>query len=73
MEYVCKIDSFGLQMMLKSDLEKLFLNCLHTQNLFHLIYGRIFALNYKFSNKNDLVCAWRDYKKILVVYIFMML
>ena len=33
--------------------------------LIHFKKGRIFALNYKFSNKNDLVCAWRNFKKNL--------
>ena len=31
----------------------------------YFIKGRIFALNYIFSNKNDLVFIWRDFKKIL--------
>ena len=26
-----------------------------------VIKRRIFALNYRFSNKNDLVCAWREF------------
>ena len=33
----------------------------------HPIYfmkRRILNLNYKFSNKNYLLCAWRDFKKI---------
>ena len=33
------------------------------ENLFYFIERGIFASNCKFSNKNDLVCAWRDFKK----------
>ena len=32
-------------------------------NYSYFIERRIFAQNYKFSNKNDLLCAWRDFKK----------
>ena len=53
-------------MMVKSGLEKILLKFLHAESLFldlliYLIKGRIFALNYKFSNKNDHVCAWKDF------------
>ena len=34
MEYVSKINSFGLNMMMKSGLEKIFLKFLHAQGLF---------------------------------------
>jgi hypothetical protein len=40
---------------------KLFLN-----NLIYFIERRIFAQNYKFTNKNYLLCAWRDFKKLYV-------
>ena len=33
----------------------------------YFIERRIFAQNYKFINKNDQLCAWRDFKKIFVV------
>ena len=33
-EHVSKIDSFGLKMMVKSGLEKIFLKFLHAQGLF---------------------------------------
>ena len=35
MEYVSKINIFGLKMMVKSGLEKIFLKFLHAQSLFH--------------------------------------
>ena len=62
MEYVPNIYIFGLKMMVKSGLEitppcaKPF-----SDLLIHFIKGRIFALIYKFSNKNDMVCPWRDF------------
>ena len=34
MEYVSKINIFGLKMMMKSGLEKIFLKFLHAQGLF---------------------------------------
>ena len=66
MEYVSRISIFGLKMMMKSGLEKIFLEippCAKpfSDLLIYFIKVRIFALNYKFSNKNDLVCAWRDF------------
>ena len=33
------------------------------ENLFYFIEKGIFGSNYKFSNKNDLLCAWRDFNK----------
>ena len=33
------------------------------ENLFYFIERGIFASNCKFSNKNDLLCAWRDFNK----------
>ena len=37
MEYVYKSNIFGLKMMMKSDLEKIFLKFLHAQAIFRLI------------------------------------
>ena len=37
MEYVFKINIFGLKMMVKSGLEKIFLKFLHAQAIFRLI------------------------------------
>ena len=52
-------------MMVKSGLEKTFeippCGKPFLDLLIYLIKGRIFALNYKFSNKNDHVCAWKDF------------
>ena len=54
MEYVHKVNIFGLKMMVKSGLEK------------NIFTAKNNAKNCKFSNKNDLLCAWRDFnKKIL--------
>jgi hypothetical protein len=36
-----------------------------SSNSFYFIGMRSFVQNDKFSNKNDLPCAWRDFKKIL--------
>ena len=33
------------------------------ENIFYFIERGIFASNCKFSNKNDLLCAWRDFNK----------
>ena len=51
MESVYKITIFGLKMMVKSGLEKMFLKLLHAEVM------RTFAQNCKFSNKNDLLSA----------------
>ena len=37
-------------------------------NTFSVLNFRMFAQNYKFSNRHYLFCAWRDLKKIFVVY-----
>ena len=53
MEYVSKINIFGLNMMVKSGLEKIFLKFLHATSVFFIYFmeRRTFAQNYKFSNK----------------------
>jgi len=33
------------------------------ENLLYFIEREIFASNCKFSNKNDLLCPWRDFNK----------
>ena len=38
MEYVYKINIFGLKMMMKSGLEKIFLKFLHVQSLFQKVF-----------------------------------
>ena len=73
MEIVSQINIFGLRMMMKRGSEQIFSKFLHEKKPFsdlqiHFIKRRIFVLNYKFIDKNginDLVCTWRDIKKIL--------
>ena len=36
------------------------------EHLFYFREGRLFAENYKTSNENDLLFAWKDIKKIFV-------
>ena len=61
MEYVTKINIFGLNMMVKSSLEKIILKFLHAQNNF--FYFIKMPQNWKLSDKNYLICAWRDFIK----------
>ena len=67
MEYGWNFTITGLKMMLNTGLEKISLKFFHAQAIFDLliyfIEKRIFAQNQKFSNKNDLLCAWRDFKE----------
>ena len=60
MEYVYKINIFGLIMTVKSGVEKLFLKSLYAQNLFITQKRRTFAKNDKFSKKNDLPCNFQN-------------
>ena len=62
MESVSKITIFGLKMMMKSGLEKIFLKFLHAGDYFPLLHKS--AQNHKFSNKNNHLPAWRDFKII---------
>ena len=58
-----EITIFWPKMMVKSVLEIFILKSLHAKNYFSLlIRGKIFAKNFKFSNKNHLLPAWRDFK-----------
>ena len=59
-EYVTKNNIFGLKMMVKSGLEKIFLKFLHAGDYFPLLHKS--AQNHKFSNKNNYLPAWRDFK-----------
>ena len=61
MEYVSKINIFCLKMMVKSGLEKHILKFLHAQNYFFLLHKN--AQNCKFSKRNDLLWAWRNFNK----------
>ena len=62
MEYVSKINIFCLKMMVKSGLEKIFLKFLHAGDYFSLLLKS--AQNHKFSNINNYLPAWRDFKNI---------
>ena len=59
-EYVTKNYIFGLKMMMKSGLEKFILKFLHARDYFHLLHESV--QNHKFSNKNNYLPAWRDFK-----------
>ena len=59
-ESVSKNTIFGLKMMVKSGLEKIFLKFLHAGDYFPLLHKS--AQNHKFSNKNNYLPAWRDFK-----------
>ena len=58
MESVSKNTIFGLKMIVKSGLEKIFLKFLRAGDYFSILHKS--ALNHKFSNKN--LPAWRDFK-----------
>ena len=60
MESVYKNTIFGLKMMVKSGLEKIFLKFLHVRDYFILLHKS--AQNHKFSNKNNYLPTWRDFK-----------
>ena len=62
MESVSKNTIFVLKMMLKSGLEKIILKSHRAGNYFSLLHKR--AQNYKFSNKNNNLPAWRNFKII---------
>ena len=67
MEYGPENNIFGLKMMMKSGLKKFFdippCTKPFLENLFYFIERGIFESNCKFSNKNDILCAWRDFNK----------
>ena len=60
MESVSKNTIFGLKMMVKSGLEKIFLKFLHAGDYFSLLHKSVQKI--KFSNKNNHLPAWRDFK-----------
>ena len=47
-------------MMVKSGLEKIFFKLLHVGDYFPLLHKS--AQNHKFSNKNNYLPTWRDFK-----------
>ena len=62
-EYVTKNNIFGLKMMMKSSLEKKYFEIPPCASHEFTSEKRIFCQKYKFSNKNDTVCAWRNLEK----------
>ena len=58
MESVSKTAIFGLKMIVKSGLEKIFLKFLHVGDYFPLLHKS--AQNHKFSNKRNYFPAWRN-------------
>ena len=60
MESVTKNTIFGLKMMVKGGLEKIFLKFLHAGDYFPLLHKS--AQNHKFSNKDNHLPAWRGFK-----------
>ena len=55
MEYVSKVNIFGLKMMVKSGLGKIFLKFLHVGEYFPLLHKSV--ENHKYSNKNNYLPA----------------
>ena len=62
MEYGWNFSIFGLKMMMKSGVGKIFLKFLHALTMLFLLLNLYFWS--KFSNKNDMVSAWRNFKNI---------
>ena len=60
MESVCKNSCFGLKMIVKNGLEKIFLKFLHAGDYFPLLHKSV--QNHKLSNKNNYLSTWRDFK-----------
>ena len=64
MEYGWNFSISGLKMMMKSGLGKIFLKFLHALTMSFLLLN--FDQKYKFSNKNNMVSAWRNFKNIFL-------
>ena len=62
MEHGWNFSISGLKMVVKSGLEKIFLKFLHALTMSFLLLNLYFWS--KFSNKNDMVIAWRNFKNI---------
>ena len=61
MESVSKNTIFGLKRMVKSVLEKIFFKFLHHAGDYFLLLHKS-AQNHKFSNKNNYLPTWSDFK-----------
>ena len=53
-----KFYHFGIKIMMKINQEKILFKFLHAE----AILLRPFLQSYKFTNKNDILSAWRDFK-----------
>jgi hypothetical protein len=62
MEYGWNFSISGLKMIMKSGLGKIFLKFLHALTMSFLLLN--FDQKYKFSNENNMVSAWRNFKNI---------
>ena len=62
MKYGWNFSISGLKMMMKSGLRKIFLKFLHALTMSFLLLN--FDQKYKFSNKNNMVSAWKNLKNI---------
>ena len=60
MKYGWNFSVSGLKIMVKSGLEEIFLKFLHVGDYLLLLHKS--AQNHKFSNKNNYLPAWRDFK-----------
>ena len=58
-------------MMMKSGLGKIFLKFLHVLTMSFLLLN--FDKKYKFSNKNNMVSAWRNFKNIFPTPLFIII
>ena len=71
MEYGWNFSISGLKMMMKSGLGKIFLKFLYALTMLFLLLNLYFWS--KFSNKNDMVSAWRNFKNIFLRPLFIII
>ena len=71
MEFGWNFSISGLKMMMKSGLGKIFLKFLHALTMSFLLLN--FYQKYKFSNKDNKVSAWRNFKNIFPRLIFIII
>ena len=71
MEYGRNFSISGLKMMMKSGLGIIFLKFLHALTMSFLLLN--FDQKYKFSNKNNMVSAWRNFKNIFPIPLFIII
>ena len=68
MESVSKNTIFGLKMMVKSGLDKIILKFLHVGDYFPILHKS--AQNHKFSNINNYLPVWKNFKIIFSTPLF---